>query len=240
LLMVLAVRTVFGTPLVTAIGVVSVSWLALALQGYLVFLASPFVLYWAYVFLWGDVGDVTWSFGARQSFKRYLEASTVNPRDAGAQYQLGLVYQRRRQFTEALERFRKAVAIDANEIDAHYQLGRIARLQQRHVDAIRHFEDVVCRDERHSRYEIWREIGATYIEAGCFEHARWALEKYVAQREHDPEGLYLLGDVLRRLGRGETARQYFERCVESVDTTPSYRLYEVRRWRRLAGSALST
>ncbi len=237
-LMVLTLRTVFGARLAPALGVVAISWLATALQHYLVYLASPFALYWAYVYFSGDVGDVAWSFGARQSFKRYLEASTLNPRDANAHYQLGLVHQRRRQLAEATDRFGRAVAIDPNEIDAHYQLGRIARSQQKYVEAIAHFENVVARDERHSRHEIWREIGATYLESGSLEHARWALDKYVAQREHDPEGLYLLGDTLRRLGEIEAARHAFARCIESVDTTPGYRLYEVKRWRKLARTAL--
>lgn len=186
----------------------------------------------------GDIGDVSWSFGARQSLKRYLEAATINPRDAGAHYQLGLIHQHRHQVPEAIERFKRAVEIDPTELDAHYQLGRIARQEQRHEDAIKHFDAVLTRDERFARYEVWREVGATYLESGSFEHSRWALEKYTAQRTHDPEGLYFFGSALARLGEAEAAGRQFQACLEAADTTPSYRRREVRRWRKLAEQQL--
>jgi predicted negative regulator of RcsB-dependent stress response len=238
-LMVLVVRTVFGARLGSALAVVGLSWFSFFLQGYLPLLASPFLLYWGYQYFRGDIGDVAWSFGARQGFKRYLEAATLNPRDASAHYQLGLIQQRRHQLPEAIERFRKAVEIDATELDAHYQLGRIARQQQRYEDAIKHFDAVVTRDEKFARYEVWREIGGAYLESGSFDLARWALDKYVTQRSHDPEGLYLLGDVLARLGDADAARQQFAACVEVVETTPSFRRSEVRPWGKLARQRLS-
>jgi tetratricopeptide (TPR) repeat protein len=215
------------------------AWGAMLLEPYLMFAASPFVLFWGWQFLSRDIGDVPFSFGARQSFKRHLEAATVNPRDAEAHYQLGLIHQQRGQDDKALERFLKAVEIDPAEVDAHYQLGRIARRQGRHPDAIAHFERVVARAPAHARHEVWREIGGTYLEFGEAAHARWALERYVEQRPHDPEGLYQLAVALRNVGEGEAARQALVRCVEAADTAPRYRRHEVRRWRKLAASELA-
>jgi tetratricopeptide (TPR) repeat protein len=204
------------------------------LQPFVLFLVSPFALYLAYRFFMGDVGEFTRSFGRRQSFKRYLQAATLNPRDGGAHYQLGLLHQQRQQWDDAIARFAKAVEIDPSEIDAHFQLGRIARAQARHADAIRHFEEVVARDESFGRYEIWREVGGTYLESGSLEHAHWALTRYTEKRPHDPEGLYQLGEALRGLGQAEAAADAYRRCVEAVDTMPPYRRREVARWRKLA------
>jgi len=106
-LMVVALQTTFGARLGSAVAVAVVAPIALLLQPILAFLASPFVLFFAWRYFRGDLGDVTWSFGARQSFKRHLQASTLNPRDAGAHYHLGLIHQQRRQYAEAQERFRK-------------------------------------------------------------------------------------------------------------------------------------
>jgi tetratricopeptide (TPR) repeat protein len=238
-LMVCAARTVFGARTRNAVAAVLLGLLGYALEGFLPLLASPFLLYWGYQLFYGEIGAVTGAFGARQSFKRHLEAATLNPRDAGAHYQLGLIHQGRRQLAEAVERFQKAVEIDPGELDAHYQLGRIAREQKRYEDAIRHFEEVVRRDARYARYEIWREIGATYVESGTFEHARWALEKYTAQRTHDPEGLCLFGETLARLGEKDAARRQFESCIEAADTSPGYRRREVWRWRKRAEQSLA-
>ena len=233
-LVALAARVVFGVGRGTAYAAAMLGWLAVLLQPFLMFLASPFLLYFAYQYLRGDVGDVLSSFGARQSFKRYLEAATINPRDAEAHYQLGLIHLQRRQLDEAAARFARAIEIDPGEVDAHYQLGRIARGQQRFEDARRHFDAVVSRDERHASHEVWREVGATYLDSESYEHARWALAKYVEQRPHDPEGLYLLGMALHRLGQAEPARDMFRRTVEAVDTMPRYLRRKAGPWRKLA------
>jgi tetratricopeptide (TPR) repeat protein len=234
-----ACHVVLGIGRGAAIGAASVGWLALLLTPFIGFVASPFILYYAYQYFRGDVGDVLGSFGARQSFKRYLAASTINPRDADAHYQLGLIHLQRRQLDEAADRFARAVAIDPREIDAQYQLGRLAREQGRFEEARTHFDAVVSRDVKHASHEVWREIGATYLESDSFEHAKWALEKFVAERPHDPEGLYRLGVALQRLGQKDAAQEMFRRSVESVDTMPRYLQRKAGPWRKLAGAALS-
>ena len=234
LLMAIAARVVFGVGRGTAFAAATLGWLAVLLQPFLMFLASPFLLYFAYQFMRGDVGDVLSSFSARQGFKRYLQAATINPRDAEAHYQLGLIHLQRRQLDEAAARFARAVEIDPREVDAHYQLGRIARGQRRFEDARRHFDAVVSRDERHASHEIWREVGATYLDSESYEHARWALAKYVEQRPHDPEGLYMLGMALSRLGQAEPAKEMFRSCIEAVDTMPRYLRRKAGPWRKLA------
>jgi tetratricopeptide (TPR) repeat protein len=238
-LMVIGLQTTFGARLGSAVAVVLVAPVALLLQPFLGFLASPFVLFFGWRYLRGDLGDVTWSFTARQSFKRHLQASTLNPRDASAHYNLGLIHQQRRQNAEARERFQRAVEIDPGELDAHYQLGRIAREEKRYEDAIRHFEQVVARDDAHARSEVWREIGSTYLESGSTDHARWALSKYVERRPHDPEGLLRYGEVLLAAGNPAGAAEQFRACVEAVDTMPAYRRREVARWKRAARQKLS-
>ena len=238
-LMVIGLQTTFGARLGSAVAVALIAPVALLLQPFLAFLASPFVLFFAWRYLRGDLGDVTWSFGARQSFKRHLQASTLNPRDAGAHYHLGLIHQQRRQYAEAQERFRRAVEIDPTELDAHYQLGRIARDEKRYEDAIRHFEQVVARDDAFARSEVWREIGSTYLESGSLDHARWALSKYVDRRPHDPEGRLRYGETLRAAGDEAGAVEQFRACVEAVDTMPAFRRREVAPWKRAARQKLS-
>jgi tetratricopeptide (TPR) repeat protein len=231
---VLSLRTVLGLEGRAAVLTAALAVFSLALVPIAPFVASPFLLYWGWQIFRGDVSDIQWSFGRRQAFKRHLQAATLNPRDAEAHYQLGLVYQHRRQAAEATRHFTQAVQIDPGEVDAHYQLGRIARSEKRYPEAIRHFEQVVSREPTHSRHEVWREIGATYAESGDTEHARWALEKYVAQRPHDPEGLCLFGEALALSGDEAAAREHFRRAVEAADTMPVYRRREVSEWKRRA------
>ena len=139
-------------------------------------LGSPFLLLLVFLLLRGYFSDIIGTQRAKAAFRQNLESATLNPADASAHYNLGLIHQSRGELDQARERFERALQIDEGEIDASYQLGRIARQQKRYADAIHHFEHVVTLDPAHSQYEIWREVAATYIAAGQFEDARNALE----------------------------------------------------------------
>jgi Tetratricopeptide repeat len=245
LLMTFALRTVFGTTFARALATVSVSWLALLLQVHVFpvaspLLFSPFILYYAYIYFRGDIGDIGFSYRQRRNFRRHLEAATVNPRDAEAHYQLGLVYQDRRQTTEALKHFTRAIEIDPQERDARFQLGRISREQNRLQEALDHFGIVLAQDDHYAHHEIWREIGATYVAAAMFDEARDRLAHYIERRPFDPEGLYYLGRSLKELGYTEESQEMFARCIEAVKTMPYYRRSQVRQWHKLAQSQLSS
>jgi len=193
-------------------------------------LVSPFLLLMLFLLLRGYLGEVTRTHKARAAFKQNLEAATLNPADASAHYNLGLIHQQRGELDQARERFDRAVHIDADEIDAHYQLGRIARAQNRWPDAIGHFEQVVARDDSHAQHEIWREIGATYIAAGQFSDARAALERFLDRRQMDPEGLYLMGRAHAGLGDNREAATSMQACIEAVKTAPAYKYRTEKRW----------
>ena len=81
---------------------------------------------------------------------------------------------------------------------------------------------------------MWREIGATYLEANMLTEARDALEKFVERRAFDSEGLYYLGKVLKAQGETERAREMFQQAVDSAKTSPDYRRRDLRYWSKLA------
>jgi len=193
-------------------------------------LGSPFLLLMLVLFLRGYVTDILKTQRSRAAFKQNMEAATLNPADASAHYNLGLIHQQRGELEAASERFKRAIQIDPEEIDAHYQLGRIARQQKRVADAIGHFEQVVARDPAHSQYEIWREVGATYIAAEQYDDARTALERFLQHRESDPEGLYLTGRAHAGLGHRLEAASLMEACINAVKTAPAYKYRLEKRW----------
>jgi tetratricopeptide (TPR) repeat protein len=242
--MIVALRTVFGTSFAQNAGAVSLSSLSGAVETFILgsrmlwYLASPWVLFILYALFRSRFGDIDSAFRGRQNFRRSLEASTINPRNAEAHYQLGLIYQQRRQYTEAANRFKKAIEIDAEETDAHFQLGRMAREQGRLQEAIDYFNTVVSQNDNHAHGEIWREIGAAYTDASMFDEAHEALVTYLDRRPFDPEGLYLMAYTLGKLGRKDEARDMLERCLEAVRTMPFYRRGIARKWGKLAEKQL--
>jgi|SRR5579872_3912928 len=247
----IAIRTVFGTGIGKGIGTVLGGAAATAggyfayetFGGALSYFASPFVLIWLYILFRPNLDMFTGLGGglrSKQNFRRNLDALTVNPRDSDAHYQLGLIYQQRRNYTEAISRFTKAIEIDPSETDAHHQLGCIALEQKRYEDARRHFAAALALDDKHSSSESWRGLGAADFELGKTEQALAELQKYTDRREFDPEGLYWLGAAFKKLGRIPEARDAFQRAVEAARTAPPHRRRYTSAWGRQAKAELRT
>lgn len=242
---VVAVREVFRVKWWKALLVVVLSTVLMFLASPLLYVfsglfASPFILLLVFFVVRSYVVDAQRTQRARASFRQNLEAATLNPADASAHYNLGLIHQQRKEYGEARARFLRAVEIDPEETDAHYQLGRIARAEGRLPEAVEHFGQVVTRDDAHAQHEIWREVGATYLAAGQFEDARDALERFLDRRQSDPEGLYLMGRAAAGLGDLRDAREWMQRCVEAVRTAPAYKYRADKRWLNEAQQFLRT
>ena len=247
----IAVRTVFGTGigkgLVTVMGGAAATaggyFAYEAFGGALSYFASPFVLIWLYILFRPNLDMVTGLGGglrSKQNFRRNLDALTVNPRDADAHYQLGLIYQQRRNYTEAIPRFTKAVEIDPSETDAHHQLGCIALDQKRYEEARLHFAAALALDPKHSSYEALRGLGAADLQLGKTEQALAELQQYSDRREFDPEGLYWLGEAFKKLGRMPEAKDAFQRAVEAARTAPPHRRRYTAAWGRQAKAEVRT
>lgn len=238
LLTTLAVRTLFGTRLWHAAGATVCGWIAAAggiciygaCGNVSTYVASPFLLYYLYLGVGPQISGFGASLSSRQRFKQRLENATLNPRDADAHYQLGLIYGQRRQYDEAVKCFARAIEIDPREADSFYQLGHIEREQGRYAEALEHCRTAARLDDKHSSSEVWREIGIASYLAGDRETARQALEKYRERRPYDPEGACWYGRTMASLGQTEAARASFQEAVDAVRTMPPARKRQVRSW----------
>lgn len=232
-------RVGWGAALVaTLLSFLSLLGLPLLLRAFSFVCASPFLLLLLIFLLRDRLGDLMSAQRARQSFKQKLEAATLNPADASAHYNLGLLYQQRGELDQAAACFRRAVEIDPQDTDANYQLGRIAREQGRPDEAIKYFEAVVRQAPTHSQHEVWREIALVYLTARQYQDALEMLDRFLAERPSDAEGRYWRGMTLSRLGRAAEAAEEMRACIESVRTAPAYKYRSERRWLQLAQNFL--
>ena len=196
--------------------------------------ASPLLVIFLLFLLRDRIDDLIRNSRSRDNFRRQLEQSTLNPADASAHYNLGLLYQQQGDSAAAKRSFTRAVEIDPGEIDSHYQLGRIARDEGLLTAALEHFNAVITLDPVHAHHEIWREVGRVYFAAGQFEDALVMLDRFVRLRPSDAEGRYLRGMVLDRLGREPEAFAEMRECVEAARTSPAYKYRRERHWLALA------
>ncbi len=240
------VRTLWGTGLAVAFGAALTGFaatlgglIAFVLLGPLMYyLASPFVLFYAYILLGSDIRSLGDGLRARQNLRRQLDIAATNPRDADAHYQLGLIYLERHQYDEARQRFSRAMEIDGTDADPVFQLGRIALEEDRLDDATDLLSRAAALDDKCCSHEVWRDLGVAYFRSGKLEDARLALGKYVERRAYDPEGLYWYGKSLLALGQLDGARQQFEQCREAVETMQPNRRRQLAKWKRMAEAEL--
>ena len=222
----------------TLISFLSLLGSSLLMQAMSFVCASPFLLLLLVFLLRDRIDEFIGASRSRQSFKQNLQAATLNPADASAHYQLGLIYQKRGELDAAVGSFKRAVEIDPGETDAYYQLGRIARQNGRLNEAVQHFERVVQLEPAHSQYEIWRETGLVYYDAGQYQDALEMFDKFLDKRPSDAEARYWRGMTLNKMGRENEAIQEMQTCVESVRTAPAYKYRFDRRWMNQAENFL--
>jgi hypothetical protein len=247
-LFVLCLRVALGTSVLHAAVATVLGWVvALGIEllwpligGFGYFLLSPWILFILFRYYSPDVRSLGDAMNSRRSFRRQLEASMINPRDADAHFQLGLIYEQRRQYDDAVASFRRAVAIEPQEADAQLHLGRALRAQGQASDALVHIKAALAADPRVSSQEGWRDLGAALLELGRAQEACDSLERYTTAREYDPEGLFYYGLALRSAGRTIEARQTFEQAIAAVQTAPKYRRGQLRRWASQAKSELKS
>jgi tetratricopeptide (TPR) repeat protein len=242
-LMTLAVGLIFRigwakAAVVTLLSFLSLFGLVVLMQAVAFFFASPFLLLLLIYFLRDQISDLLSARDTRRSFKQNLEAATLNPADASAHYNLGLIYQQRGEYEKAVQAFQRASEIDPQEVDAHYQLGRLAREQGKLNEAIEHFEKVVRQAPNHSQYEIWRETGLVYYAAKQYLDALAMLDKFLAQRASDAEARYWRGMTLAQLQRENEAAAEMQACIETVRSAPAYKYRTERRWLQQAQNFL--
>ena len=223
-----------GTEVVAVIGAFAGLYLYSFVQGAMYFLASPFVLYYLYIMFGQGIGSEMRSIGSglssRQRMRKLFETATVNPRDADARYQLGLIYQQRRDFAQAEKWFEEAVSIDKQEPEAQYQLGRVLRARGNFAEALQHLKAAAAIDSKIAQSEVLRETGATLLDLGRNDEARDVLLEFTNRRNFDPEGWHWLGVALARLRDATGAREAFQQSIEAVRTAPAHRRRQIAQW----------
>jgi len=245
-LCVCAIRVVAGVDFRIAMGAAAGGWVG-AIIGLVIGGVFGFGGYWImspclFYALWARAQTEALSIGSglrgRQALKRQLENATLNPRDADAHCQLGLIYLGRHQSDAAIEQFRAALEIDPEEPDARYHLGCALRRQGHYEAALEHLRASARIDDKHALSEVWREVGTASLLAGHLDQALEALEKFLERRPYNPEGRCWYGRVLVKLDRHAAAERAFQDAIEAVRTMPPARRRQVREWEAQASKDL--
>ncbi len=165
-----------------------------------------------------------------RDFHRRLQQLTLNPQDADAQHQLGLIHMKRGNLDIAAEYMERAIKIDPACADYHYWLGRVYELKGEWRRALQEYEETYRINPEHAVGDIFREVGKAYLHTGNLEKAAEFLEYFLESRGSDPEGRYWLAVTCQKLGKTDEMRIQLNTILEQARSNPRFFRKENRQW----------
>ena len=218
---------------IQAIGVFALSWFTYpayyALTSFLA--ALPFFILIPLIYFGSQwIRTHNRSLSGERSFRQHLQTLTVNPQDADAQHQLGLIHLKRRNLDAAQRYFENALKIDPSNDEYHYFLGRTNEFKGEWARALDQFEETYRLNPEYGLGDIFREVGKGYLHIGNFEKAAEFLKFFLARRGSDPEGRYWMAVALQKTGDDEQMRAQLNMIAEQTRSAPRFFRRENREW----------
>jgi tetratricopeptide (TPR) repeat protein len=228
-----AIREIDYIPAAAALGVMVLSWLTLPVFYMLAtfLLALPFFLLLPFVYVFAlRLRELLAVKGSLRDFQQHLHSLTLNPRDADAHYQLGLLHLQRAHLDAAQGYFEQALAIDPRDPDYHYFMGRVFEARGEWPRAMEEYEATYRLNPAYRLGDIFREVGKGYLHTDKLDKAIEFLKFFLERRSSDPEGRYWLAVALRRSGKLDEMRVQLSAILEQARTSPRFFRRENREW----------
>ncbi len=228
-----AVKELDYIPVAAALGVFLLSLLSLpvlfVLTNFLIALPFFLVLPLLYVF-WLRFRELMATRTLLRDFRQHLRSLTVNPRDADAHFQLGLLHFRGGHLDAARNYFEQSLAIDPEDADPHYYMGRIYEARQEWPRAAEEYEATYALNPEYGLGDIFREVGKGYLNTDRLDKALEFLRFFLERRGSDPEGKYWLAVALQRAGKTDEMRAQLNAILDQARTSPRFFRRQHREW----------
>ncbi len=228
-----AIKQLSFLTLMQALSVFTLSWITLpvyfVLTSFLEVLPFFFMIplfYFGYQWLRNHFAMQT----HERSFQQNLRTLTLNPQDADAHYQLGLIQLDRRNLDGARKYFESALKIDPNDAECHYSLGRTFELKGEWAQALEQYEETYRLSPEFRQGDIFREVGKGYLHTGSVEKGMEFVQFFLKNRSSDPEGRYWLAVALQKIGDSEQMRVQLKTILEQARSNPKFFRKENREW----------
>lgn len=218
---------------VQALGVFALSWFTLPVYYLLTSFLFTLPLFLVIILIYLGFQWLRGYQAARageHAYQQRLQTLTSNPQDADAQYQLGLIYLKRRSLDAARRYFENAIKIDPTDPDYFYSLGCVYELKGDWTRALEQYEETYRLNPEYGLGDIFREVGKGYLHTGNVQKAIEFLNFFLARRGSDPEGRYWLAVALQKTGDAGQMRMQLNLIIEQARSNPGFFRKENREW----------
>jgi len=169
-------------------------------------------------------------FRRQKAFTRLRQAVSVNPYDATARRDLGMVLLDKGMPRDALENFIEALKKDKDSAELNHFAG-LSYLRTGNAEkAVEHLLRSVEIEPRHRYGDSYLYLGEAYLALNRPEDALDSLKTFLSINSSGIEGLYSYAKALAALGRKEEARKAIEDGVRYHKANPSFRRKRDWRW----------
>jgi tetratricopeptide (TPR) repeat protein len=228
-----AVKELNYIPVFTSLSIFGLSLLTLpvlfVLTNFLLSLPFFILLPLLYVFLM-RFRELLAAKGSERHFLQHLRRLTVNPRDADAHYQLGLLHFRRGNWDAAEGYFHAALEIDPADPDYHYFKGRVLEARGDWARAAKEYETTYSLNPEYGLGDLFREVGKAYLHQDRPDKAIEFLRHFLSRRGSDPEGRYWLAVALQKTGKADEMRVQLHTILDQARSNPRFFRREHRQW----------
>ena len=132
--------------------------------------------------------------------------------DDGIFYNLGIVYEKMKNFHKAKEAYLKSIDLNEEAYDAIYNLGLVYIELGEYENSISAFNQILQVDEDDSN--TYFNIGLAYFKQGKFVEAMDNFQKTIDLNDEDLYAHFYIGNIYKEFGDLESAREEFNKVLE--------------------------
>ncbi|HUT53351.1 MAG TPA: tetratricopeptide repeat protein [bacterium] len=158
------------------------------------------------------LGGENFSAQAEDDYKKALE---LDPKNAVARNELGLLFQRMGRHDLAIPEFQAAIAADPDLFVAYNNLGASLIATRRFDEAIKVLQQGIARKPPHKGFFLYQNLGIAFLYAGKLPQAEAAFLLEIALNPEHLDGYVNLGNIYLITGRYDDAVFEFYRVLVS-------------------------
>ena len=159
-----------------------------------------------------------------EALKHLLYLSKKFTDDEGIYYNLGIVYEKLKNFQSAKDSYLKAVELNPKYYDAVYNLGLVYTELREFDSAISCFNRILSVDPEDSN--TYFNLGLVYFKQKDFINAIDNFQKTIDINDDDLYAHFYLGNIFKELGDRESAKDKFEKVI-SISPDYSWAYYNL-------------
>lgn len=159
-----------------------------------------------------------------EALRQLLYLATKNKDDSGIFYNLGIVYEKMKNYEKAKEAYLSAIKLDNKFYDAIYNLGLVYSQLGEYDNAIEEFNKVLNEDSNDSN--TYFNIGLAYLKKNDYINAIDNFQKTIDINDNDLYAHFYLGNIFKDLGDLDSAKEKFKKVI-SISQDYSWAYYNL-------------